>query len=98
MFIQALFFLIGAALVVTPWWPGLMPGISLTSRIVMMISGVTVLLLVAVVTTISRLYRKTSANMAFVRTGMGGTLRKDYSEVLRESAPELPTGCADPCG
>ena len=72
MFIQAVFFLVGAALVVVPWWPGVLPSLSLTGRIVLMSVGIVVLLMVAVVTTIARLYRKTSANMAFVRTGMGG--------------------------
>ena len=34
--------------------------------------GVTVLLIVTIIAVITRLYRKASANMAFVRTGMGG--------------------------
>ena len=63
-----LFFLIGAAMVVGP----LFVQINAMVQIVLMGMGVLVLLCVAVVTVITRLYRKASANMAFVRTGMGG--------------------------
>lgn len=64
-----LFFLIGAALAVGPWAT---PQLSFTTRCVISATGILVLLLVAIVSVIARLYRKASANMAFVRTGMGG--------------------------
>src|SRR5579884_1052893 len=64
-----LFFLIGAVLAVGPWAT---PQLSFTTRCVISATGIVVLLLVAIVSVIARLYRKASANMAFVRTGMGG--------------------------
>src|SRR3954465_4888723 len=63
------FFLIGAALAVGPW---LVPGLDMTAKVVVSPIGVTLMVLVLIATAITRLYRKASANMAFVRTGMGG--------------------------
>jgi len=64
-----LFFLIGAALVIGPWFAH---GLSQTAQITLSASGLVVLLVVAIASVIAKLYRKASANMAFVRTGMGG--------------------------
>ena len=63
-------FLVGAGMVLAPWFfleqiPGWLPLPSL-------ITGVLLLIVVATVAVITKLYRKASANMAFVRTGMGG--------------------------
>src|SRR5215212_9183973 len=67
--ILVVFFLIGAALAVGPWF---VPGLDMTAKVVVSPVGVTLMVLVLVATAITRLYRKASANMAFVRTGMGG--------------------------
>ena len=64
-----IFFLIGAALSVGAWF---IPEIGLTSRAIICGSGVTVLFIVGFLSAVTRLYRKASANMAFVRTGWGG--------------------------
>ena len=64
-----LFFLIGAGLLIGPWFA---PHLSQTVQIVLSASGFCVLLVVAIASVIAKLYRKASANMAFVRTGMGG--------------------------
>src|SRR5436305_11732682 len=64
-----IFFLIGAALSVGAWF---IPEIGLTSRAIVCGSGVTVLVIVGFLSAVTRLYRKASANMAFVRTGWGG--------------------------
>src|SRR5215212_192586 len=67
--ILVVFFLIGAALAVGPWF---VPGLDMTAKVVVSPIGVTLMVFVLVATAITRLYRKASANMAFVRTGMGG--------------------------
>jgi flotillin len=67
--ILVLFFLIGAGLTIAPWF---VPELGYSARIVSTGLGVTVLVLVAITSVITKLYRKTSANMAFVRTGMRG--------------------------
>ena len=64
-------FLIGATLAVVPLLD-VVPGLTPAAKWLLMIIGVLLLLLVSVATVITRLYRKASANMAFVRTGMGG--------------------------
>ncbi|HSV12930.1 MAG TPA: hypothetical protein VLI90_01625, partial [Tepidisphaeraceae bacterium] len=64
-----LFFLVGAALAIAPWF---LTQLSATAQIVMSGAGLFVLITVAVAAVITKLYRKASANMAFVRTGMGG--------------------------
>jgi uncharacterized membrane protein YqiK len=65
-----LFFLVGAALAIGPWF--LSAQLSATTQIAMSGVGLVVLITVAVAAVITKLYRKASANMAFVRTGMGG--------------------------
>src|SRR5690242_14899777 len=69
--ILLLLFLVGTAMTVVPW-AGVIPGLDRTGQIVLTGIGLTLLLVVAVIAVVTRLYRKTSANMAFVRTGMGG--------------------------
>ncbi len=65
-------FLIGVAMIVAPFvlegrlTPGQFGGL--------MIGGVVVTLVAAIGVMITKLYRKASANMAFVRTGMGGAV------------------------
>jgi flotillin len=67
--ILVLFFFIGAAMTVGPWF---FPQLDRTAQVFICLSGVGVLTLDALATTITRLYRKASANMAYVRTGMRG--------------------------
>jgi hypothetical protein len=67
--ILVLFFLIGSGLVVAPWF---VPELNNGGRIASLSVGVIVLTVVAIAAVITKLYRKASANMAFVRTGMGG--------------------------
>src|SRR5688500_18742160 len=67
--ILVVFFLIGTALAIGPWF---IPEMDMTARLVSTAVGVVLLTVVLVATLIMRLYRKASANMAFVRTGMGG--------------------------
>jgi uncharacterized membrane protein YqiK len=63
--------LFGAALVIAPLiFPGRLPGVS---SLIVPIFGVIVMVLGALVASITQLYRKTSADQAFVRTGMGGS-------------------------
>ncbi|MGE5611312.1 MAG: SPFH domain-containing protein [Bacillota bacterium] len=64
------FFLIGAALAIAPWFTTQWQ--DLTAKATLTAIGALVVLVVGIVTMITRLYRKASANMAFVRTGMGG--------------------------
>jgi uncharacterized membrane protein YqiK len=65
--------LVGAALAIGPW---LVPDTTLPlptfTRVALSITGVAVILVTGILTIITRLYRKAAANMAFVRTGMGG--------------------------
>ena len=72
MFFLTIFFLLGSALMVTPFVPGLIPGLNTGMRILMVSVGCVMVIIVALVAVISKLYRRTSANMAFVRTGMRG--------------------------
>src|SRR4051812_34938256 len=67
---------IGATMAVGPWaLPREMADqLGMGAKAVISITGVGVLALVAIVSVFTRLYRKTSANMAFVRTG--GTAAK----------------------
>ncbi|MGE0607352.1 MAG: flotillin family protein [Pirellulales bacterium] len=64
------FMLIGAALSIGPWFAG--DHLDLGAKIILTLVGTILLLLVSIVTVVTRLYRKASANLAFVRTGMGG--------------------------
>jgi uncharacterized membrane protein YqiK len=65
-----LLIIVGAALAVAPWVPGV--EIPMASRIAATSIGTALLIIGVVCLLITRLYRKASANMAFVRTGMGG--------------------------
>src|SRR4051812_41948617 len=69
--ILVLFFIVGAALCIGPW---LLPAGTLTptQQFVLLGIGTTIVILIAIMSVITKLYRKASANMAFVRTGMGG--------------------------
>jgi len=67
-----IFLLVGAAMAIGPWIVTDDIALSTTSRIVITGFGIFLLLAVAIVGIITRLYRKASANLAFVRTGMGG--------------------------
>ena len=64
-----IFFLIGAALAVGPWF---VPQLGWMTQATLCGIGLLVLFAVAMVTAITKLYRKASANMAYVKTGMGG--------------------------
>lgn len=64
-----LFFIVGAVLAIGPWF---MPQLHASAQVAVSIAGLAVLVLTAIGAVITKLYRKSSANMAFVRTGMGG--------------------------
>ena len=64
-----LFFLVGAALAVGPWF---VPQLGPSAQVTLTGAGLVVLIIVSIAAVITKLYRKASANMAFVRTGMGG--------------------------
>src|SRR5687768_15219328 len=62
-------FLIGMVLTIGPWFvPTMEPSIQLALSGI----GVALLMITAIASVITKLYRKASANMSFVRTGMGG--------------------------
>ncbi len=61
--------LIGLALAVGPWLVGANVGMSLGHQLVCSLIGVGVLLLITMVAAITKLYRKPSANQAYVKTG-----------------------------
>src|SRR2546426_116515 len=63
------FLVIGAALAIGPWF---LPGLSSLAQVFLTVTGAGVLIVVGVASVITKLYRKAAANMAFVRTGMGG--------------------------
>jgi flotillin len=68
-----LMFLVGAVMAVAPWVLSTSTiTLSTPAKIIISGAGVGVLILTLVMLVISKLYRKASANMAFVRTGMGG--------------------------
>ncbi len=64
-----LFFLVGAVLAIGPWF---LPQLGSSAQVAMTGAGLVVLIIVSIAAVITKLYRKASANMAFVRTGMGG--------------------------
>ena len=64
-----LFFLIGAALAIGPWF---LPQLQATAQLALSAMGLLVLGVVGIAALFMRLYRKASANMAFVRTGLRG--------------------------
>src|SRR5690348_7373547 len=63
------FFLVGLALAAGPFFT---PGLTMTQKFIICGFGVGVLVVVSIASVIAKLYRKASANMAFVRTGMRG--------------------------
>ena len=67
--IVALLFVVGVALAVAPWF---VPGLAWSACATLSGFGVGIILIVAITTIITRLYRRASANLAFVRTGQGG--------------------------
>lgn len=67
--ILVVLFLVGAGMVVGPMF---VPQLTGAERAAFMIAGAAVLIFTAIGVIVTRLYRKASANMAFVRTGMGG--------------------------
>lgn len=69
MFI-VVFFLVGAGLLIAPWF--FQPQLGQVVTISLSVTGFVTLVMLMVASVITRLYRKASANMAFVRTGMGG--------------------------
>jgi uncharacterized membrane protein YqiK len=64
-----IFLILGIAMIVAPW---VVPGLEFMAQITLSTIGVAVVIVVGILTTITKLYQKTSASMAFVRTGMGG--------------------------
>jgi uncharacterized membrane protein YqiK len=69
--IIVLFFLAGVAFLVGPWFVPQMHG---SAPYIVSSFGLVVLVFTSIAAVITKLYRKPSANMAFVRTGMGGAL------------------------
>ncbi|HEY7119293.1 MAG TPA: SPFH domain-containing protein [Tepidisphaeraceae bacterium] len=69
--ILILLFLVGAAMAIVPW-TGLVPQLPITGGYVLTGTGIVLLALVSFITVFTRFYRKTSANMAYVRTGGRG--------------------------
>src|SRR3954447_5235706 len=67
-----IFFIVGSILAVGPWAGALPPEVPLAARVTSSVIGAFILLAVAAIAVYTRLYRKASANMAFVKTGMGG--------------------------
>lgn len=63
-------FLVGAALAVGPWIPNL--PIEFQAKIGISAFGLALVIGVLIAAVFSKLYRKASASMAFVRTGLGG--------------------------
>jgi uncharacterized membrane protein YqiK len=67
-----LFFILGVAMLVSPWAVPQLDGLSIGSKSVISGTGLMLCIVAAVAGMIAKLYKKASANMAFVRTGMGG--------------------------
>jgi uncharacterized membrane protein YqiK len=63
------FFLAGAALAIGPWFA---PDLEASKQLALSGIGLALLFVVAIVAVVTKLYRKASANMAFVRTGGAG--------------------------
>src|SRR5690242_2325491 len=64
------FFLVGAAMAVGPWF--LSAQLSPLAQMILSGAGGVILIVVSIASVVMKLYRKASANMAFVKTGMGG--------------------------
>src|SRR5687767_3022889 len=62
-------FLVGLVLTIGPWF---IPEMDASIRLALSGVGVALLIIVAIARVITKRYRKASANMSFVRTGMGG--------------------------
>jgi uncharacterized membrane protein YqiK len=69
--ILILLFVLGAAMAIVPW-TGLVPQLPQTGGYVLTATGAGLLVVVAFITIFTRFYRKTSASMAYVRTGGKG--------------------------
>jgi len=67
-----LIILLALAFIVAPFVPGVASVLTPTSQVIFMAFGVCLLLFGAIIVTIVKLYVKTSADEAFVRTGLGG--------------------------
>ena len=63
-------FLVGAGLAMAPWIPGV--PLELQAKIAISAFGLALVIGVLIAAVFSKLYRKASASMAFVRTGLGG--------------------------
>src|SRR5579859_2790251 len=73
MFGLFIMFLVGVGLMIAPWVPGQpMYGVPFFGKVVLTVCGTVVVLICAFVMSFLKFYRRTSANMAFVRTGKGG--------------------------
>src|SRR5262245_61257168 len=69
-----IFIIVGLALIgLAMAAPSLDVDLDVASRIFIFGAGVVLLVLAAIVALVTKLYVKTSADQAFVRTGMGGT-------------------------
>jgi len=66
MFMAFIGLVVGVGLIVL----GIMAEISVTSQVALVIAGGLIIFVTAILTAITKLYRKTTANEAFVRTGM----------------------------
>lgn len=67
--ILSLMLFVGTVLAVGPWF---VPDLPTTVRLLLTGIGVAILVATAIAAVVTKLYHKASANMAFVRTGMGG--------------------------
>jgi len=65
--------ILGLALLIGPWTDAFGP-LSYPTQILLTVIGTAILLVSGVLIIIARLYQRTSANEAFVRTGMGGNV------------------------
>ena len=61
--------LVGLGLIVGPFFVPALPDLS---RVILVVFGAALTLVVGILVVITRLYRRTSADEAFVRTGVGG--------------------------
>jgi uncharacterized membrane protein YqiK len=79
----ALFFLIGVGLIVGPGFLATQGHLAWPSAFILMVFGAVTLISVAAVVMFTRLYRRASANLAFVRTGSGGAkVIKDSGKIV----------------
>ncbi len=71
MLLPIVMVLLGIVLVIGPW-TDMFGQVSWVSQIILTVIGAVILMVSGVLIIIARLYQRTSANEAFVRTGMGG--------------------------